>query len=228
MKLNTLFLIALISFIYGCCKDEPLYPENTCDSNCITFQGQVYDKNNDKPVENVLIKVEYDDKLIISDGRELGKTYSDAQGYYSYSFPGGDIDLEKGEFILKATKPGYLSNYQIGIHSLDKSDSIMINEPKIVNFDFFPVATLEIKIKIKNPENITSLTTGYNHCDFDYGHGITFGKPNFTEKIIKYYVPGDGCLHIGYSGISSRGNFSESEDCLINAGELKVYEINIE
>jgi hypothetical protein len=225
---NKIFFIALIGMIYSCREKDPIYPDNKCDSNCITFKGKVYDKNNDKPVDGVKITIEYDDKLILSDIREIGTTYTNLQGDFSYTFPGDKLDLVEGEFIIKATKSGYLSNSQVGIKTIDASDSIRINENKIVNFDFFPIAYLEIKIQINKPENISSLNCGYNHCNFDYGYGISFWKPNFTDKTIKYDVPGDGCIHFGYSGTSLNGDFSDSEDYSIKAGELKIYEIKIE
>ena len=226
----TPLLIASLLLVQSCEKD-PLYPENSCDSDCITFEGQVYDINNEVPVEGVLITVEH--QIRLHSETLLGTTHTDAQGYYSYTFPGTEFNLEKGDFRIYAEKQGYIMRERnILGYTITEIDTI-----KTANFDFFPAAKLEIRMKIVEPGYITSLSAGYNHCDFRYGHYTAFSNSIFDrnweqgqqwEWNHSYEVPGDGCINVNYSGEFKGQEFSNNEYYEISAGETIIHEINIE
>lgn len=114
--METKYLLAaavLSTFLLVACwyNEEPLF-SNGCDEDCITFTGTVADPTTGIGIRDVEVEVQFDNSrlfsLAISKFR-IGLTKTDADGHFTFSFPGENYRTGEGFFQLLLQRDGYIA-----------------------------------------------------------------------------------------------------------------------
>jgi hypothetical protein len=211
-------------FLYSSCEKAPILEECT-GIDCIIFEGQVYDSNNNIFIQDAFVEVEFDESsaaLFSDDRTTVGRTYSDENGFFRFSIPGEDYKVDNGYFIIIVRKDNYYTRYKY-FYQVDST-----------NFDIPISADVEIKTKA---ELELSIKTSSGIENFNYFlPNDTYTKTLYVwlrdstniDLTNVYKVPGDQFVKIDYEYEKDGNDYTASDSVFIAGGEKGSMEIVIE
>jgi len=173
--MNKLLFLLLIGLLIASCKQDNL--ELPCEQNCLIFEGTIFDKNRDIPVDDAKVKLYH-----ISEGAWwsltetlITQTKTDDFGDFQMKIAGDDYKDNWGFFKLIIDKRWYLLNEEEGNKRFYKIDSTNFGVPIDGSMILYPKAFLKIKAKTDKVTDV-GYKFKYNHTGYGY----------FIEENIEY------------------------------------------
>jgi hypothetical protein len=223
---KSIFGYLLLFYTFGCYSDTPLFDGKSCDSDCIIFQGQVFDPNNNVPVTaEVTIIHKTGNKFSIPN--TIGKINSDENGDFIFKFDGTNYREDVGYFIVKAEKEGFLSNNIDGrkvFYTIDESD---FDQPINADISLIPEATLEVSVHVEKKSLDSRFEFSFRYANTTYLHPFSSNQLPL-DTVWVFEVGGDQIVEI--NSIYRMNNMVEETDHskFVKAGETEKLVVRIE
>lgn len=204
----------------GCWKDDV-----SC-SGCFTIQGNFYTEGGTLPVKDVNLTLYY--KFVsksgfISTSRTYGRTNTDENGFYHFSFIPSST---QGTFYVSYTTPtdSYIvvPNFSFYIHRIDTTVIRNYNLPKKGG---------KILMKIKNPEDIPdeSYLVAYGQYMYDdplnpryHRTGSLTSNGKTTDTI---YTAANQYTCINMVKFIGDQQIAKTDSIYVNSGKTEYYEV---
>ncbi|MCI4669860.1 MAG: hypothetical protein MRZ79_17120 [Bacteroidia bacterium] len=231
---HILTIMGLICMMLMCACVRPKFRNVECQSDCFIFEGEVYDPNNDVPLDaTVELLYSYDRKVWDDRTRLLATTASLRDGSFSLSVPSDDDLFDRdGYFILSAARDGFL---EIEFEEKARFDLDTIPDP--INNSIFgkiplrPKAWLKFEFDSGAPGRLLALNYSYQYAQKEIGHSI-------PDSVLEAYIPssrrhlvgGDQFVKIYYDYIKRWNNERKRgmDSIYVPAGQTTIYEVYID
>lgn len=155
------------------------------------LSGKITEGDGSKPLENVELKFYYTKSgyyIILKPIKLLGKTFSKADGSYTFTFDSKDFRSPDGYFDISGSKEGYIlkpKRFDDGVFKTFYLDSTKINIPQISNINIYKRSTLKIRIVKSSNINYEFLNVFYNFDKSGYGLGNNISNLRDTTIVVE-------------------------------------------
>lgn len=226
--LKSLIFCMLIALITACFKKKPEFDGVSCNSNCYILRGRVIDTPSNSGIQGVELRFYYrlGNALFSNSSRYLGKTSTNSNGDYFFSFDSKSFKNRGGYFRIQAFKNGYfhgiLNQDDLAIFDLDSSN---VDKPFLQNFSLFRKAKLEVRF-------VANTITNYEFLNFTYGFGstgsgITFPGGKKIDTTITFQTAGDIATFLKWDAVGNGVNIVRKDTILVAGGGTLQYKIQL-
>lgn len=236
MKYVKGFLVILffsVVFLNGKCKKQ-LDLANCSTGSCVTITGTLRDAINKQPLKDIKIGLASVNRSTLFYSGPNGTVSSNQQGVYTAYYPTTALDLKDHVINLEAYLPeeyitdNYL-NTQTGTNTFAERlydiDSSRINTAVTKNYEFYPAATVAVRLIRASPNTINQVVIRYG-ASF-YANMRLPSSPLPSDTTIQMRTGGDGYTGINWAvknnSTSVISNYKDS--LIIPRSQVKTYTI---
>jgi hypothetical protein len=222
------FIVAL--FFISCRKDKrPQFDGINCTGNCFILTGTLKDSAANIGINNGEVRFWFNDisGTFSTKKTYLGKTVTDANGNYSFTFNGTEFSKKMGYYHAEAYKDNMFADliYTNRVETFDL-DSTRYNIPFVQNFLLFSPATLKVRVVATSVTNFEFLTIGYHYGKA--GTGIIFrGGRGPIDTTITWRTAGGLKTYIQSDAKGNTVNIEKKDTVLIPVNATRQVEIRL-
>lgn len=227
--MRVLILVSLLFLLVACRKSKPEFDGVNCSGNCYILTGKIVDTPSNSSLQGVQLKFYFRPvgyALFWDPTRYLGKTTTDGNGNYKFTFDGTKYKATQGHFIAEATKKGYfydpMNQNEVANFYLD---SAQFNIPFVQNFILFRSATLHVRFQATNVTNFQFLTFMYYYDA--RGTGIVLNGNRAIDTTVTFQTAGDVRTFVQWDASGNGVSIRRNDTLFTTRGGRIQYQINL-
>jgi hypothetical protein len=209
--------LLIILLLLSCRKDkDPLFDGVNCSGNCYILSGRLIDSVSKTGIADGEIRFYFQDNTGTFSSKKiyLGRTATNADGGYRFSFDGSKTDNKLGYYYAEAFK-GYMFADLVYPNRVNTFhlDSSSYNIPFEQNFPMFRPAYLKVRVIAANVTNFQFLTVSYSYGKT--GIGLIFHGGRNIDTVITWKTAGDLNTFVKADAVGNGVQIERSDTVLV-------------
>ena len=229
-KILTFTTIFVTTFVVTSCRKNknPLFDGVNCSGNCYILTGVLLDSAANAGIASGEVRFYFNDNTGTFSNKKifLGRTFTNANGTYTFKFDGSRFNNVWGYYYAEAFKGNMFSDpvYQNRVTTFDL-DTSFYNVPFVQNFSLFNPATVKVRVIASTVTNFQFLTVSYSYGKVN--NGIVLNGGRTIDTTITWKTAADLRTFIQGDAVGNGVNIQRKDTVVVGPNLTRQIEIRL-